>query len=114
MCVDVVDRGSVETLRSAEHPGDRVEHSGHRAGESQSVVEKTGNFTLHCLHLSLGRFIFNVIRLRLGLRLGLRLRLSEKSERAGEAGAEDSTEAEGDKAGEDALEEERLRSTGWD
>ena len=42
------------------------------------------------------------------------LRLSEKSERAGEAGAEDSTEAEGERAGEDALEEERLRSTGWD
>ena len=40
--------------------------------------------------------------------------MSEKSERAGEAGAEESTEAEGDKAGEVALEEERLRSTGWD
>ena len=54
-------------------------------------------------------FVFLVL---LGLRPGLRL--SEKSERAGEAGAEDSTEAEGDKAGEEALEAERLRSTGWD
>ena len=54
--------------------------------------------------------------LELGLGLGLRLELwlSEKSERAGETGAEDWTEAEGDKAGEDALEDERLRSTGWD